>query len=67
MKNKYNPKPYSRKDKEGKIVPQKDRAETAANYLVQEQRGKQTEQDHVRFQKEAIDMTIQTISPTTQT
>ena len=54
LKKEYNPRPYNRKDKEGNIVPQKDRAETAATYLAKQQWVKNTSDNNTSYRKDAI-------------
>ena len=49
LKKDYNPTPYNRKDKQGKIVAQKDRAETAAKFLAENQWGKTATVNTVKF------------------
>jgi DNA gyrase subunit B len=40
LKNEYSPQPYTRRDQQGRIVAQKTRAETAAEYLAYQHWGK---------------------------
>eukprot|EP00973_Karenia_brevis_P004309 590674-Karenia_brevis.AAC.1 len=54
LKKEYHPNPYNRKDENGRIVAQKDKAETAAKYLAEKQWGNRSNNDEQTYPRQKI-------------